>query len=109
MDIAPAPGSSPSSPCILLTQTGLTKQIVDALELCSSFLVPIGTPAESATLPKDSAGEPASGTFGYAAIMGVLLSLSSHSRPDITFTVHQCARCTFKPACCHELELGVIS
>ena len=35
----------------------------------------------------------------------MLLYLSGHSRPDIAFAVHQCARYTFCPTSKHELAL----
>ena len=60
------------APCLLLTQAGLTKHIIEALGLCSSFSAAIGTPAETLPLPKDSSGAPASGTFNYAAVVGML-------------------------------------
>ena len=83
---------TPSAPRPLLTQTGLTKRIVEALALCSSFSTAAATPAESYPLPKDSQGVPATGTFNYAAVVGMLLYLSGHTHPDIAFAVHQCAR-----------------
>jgi hypothetical protein len=76
---------------LLLTQTGLTKRIVEALGLCSSNFTAIGTPVETSPLPKDANGEPAVGSFNYAAVVGMLLYLSGHTRPDIAFAVHQCA------------------
>eukprot|EP00956_Cyclotella_meneghiniana_P018181 scaffold30080_cov40-Cyclotella_meneghiniana.AAC.1 len=63
------------------------------------------TPAEASPLPKDSDGEPADPTFPYASIIGMLLYLSGHSRPDIAFAVHQCARYTFKPTKRHVAAL----
>ena len=96
---------TPSAPCLLLTQTGLTKRIVEALGLCSSFSTAAATPAETSPLPKDSLGVPATGTFNYAAAVGMLLYLSGHTRPDITFAVHQSARYTFCPTRRHELAL----
>lgn len=90
---------------LVLTQTGLTERIVKALGLCSSHSTSIGTPAETAPLPKDAAGPAAIGNFNYAAIVGMLLYLSGHSRPDIAFAVHQCARYTFKPSRRHEQAL----
>ena len=90
---------------ITLTQAGLTKRIVEALGLCSSFSTSISTPAEKAPLPKDADGAPASESFNYVAVVGMLLYLSGHSRPDIAFAVHQCARYTFRPTRRHELAL----
>ncbi|KAL7474206.1 hypothetical protein ACHAW6_000192 [Cyclotella cf. meneghiniana] len=96
---------TPSAPCLLLTQTGLTKSVVEALGLCSSFSTVAATPAETSPLPKDSPGIPATGTFNYAAVVGMLLYLSGHTCPDIAFAVHQCARYTFCPTRHHELPL----
>eukprot|EP00804_Cyclotella_cryptica_P010321 CCRYP_012254-RA/>CCRYP_012254-RA protein AED:0.10 eAED:0.03 QI:0/0/0/1/1/1/3/0/1268 len=92
-------------PQITLLQTGLTKCIIDAVGLCSSLSTPINTPAETSPLPKDADGHPASGSFNYAAVVGMLLYFRGHSRPDIAFAVHQCARYTFKPSRRHELAL----
>jgi hypothetical protein len=90
---------------IKLTQAGLAKRIVEALGLCSKYSTSISTPAEAAPLPKDDQGDPPSGNFNYAAVVGMLLYLCGHSRPDIAFAVHQCARYTFKPTRRHELAL----
>ena len=90
---------------IKLTQHGLTKRIVKALGLCSNYSNSISTPAENAPLPKDTNGAPSAGNFNYAAVVGMMLYLSRHSRPDIAFAVHQCARYTFIPTCRHELAL----
>ena len=94
-----------SSYCITLTQTGLTQHVVEALGLCSRSSTALSTPAESAPLPKDSEGAPASGVFNYAAIVGMLLYLSRHSRPDNAFAIHQCACYMFQPTQKHELAL----
>jgi len=66
---------------------------------------PSASPTEASPLPKDDNGQPASGSFNYAAVVGILLYLSGHSRPDIAFAVHQCARYTFHPTRRHELSL----
>eukprot|EP00804_Cyclotella_cryptica_P021031 CCRYP_019782-RA/>CCRYP_019782-RA protein AED:0.38 eAED:0.38 QI:0/-1/0/1/-1/1/1/0/106 len=86
---------TPSAPRLLLTQTGLTKCVMEALGLCSSFSTVAATPAETSPLPKDSLGVPATGSFNYAAVVGMLLYLSGHTCPDIAFAVHQCTRYTF--------------
>jgi hypothetical protein len=92
-------------PTITLLQTGLTKRIVEALGLNSSLSTKISTPAETSPLPKDALGEPAAGNINYPAVIGMLLYLSGHSRPDIAFAVHQCARYTFKPTRRHKQAL----
>jgi hypothetical protein len=90
---------------IRMTQAGLAKRIVEALGLCSVNSTPIGTPAEASPLPKDLNGAPCSGNFNYAAVVGMMLYLFGHTRPDIAFAVHQCARYTFNPTRKHEVAL----
>ena len=87
---------------ITLKQEGLTKRIIEALGLSSSYTTACSAPAESAALPKDADGPPAVGHINYASVIGMLLYLCGHSRSDIAFTVHQCARYTFAPKRVHE-------
>ena len=94
---------------ITLCQPGLAKRVVEAVGLCSSNFTAISTPAETSPLLNDAEGAPVSGAFNYAVVVGMLLYLSGHSRPDIAFTVHQCARYTFCPTCRHEMVLICIS
>ena len=44
---------------------------------------------------------PMNETWNYASIIGMLMYLSSNSRPDIQFAVHQCARFTHNPKKSH--------
>lgn len=88
---------------IKMTQSGLAKRIVEALGLCSANSTAISTPAEASPLPKDANGAPCSGNFNYAAVVGMMLYLSGHTRPDIAFAVHQCARYIFNPTRWHEV------
>ena len=90
---------------ITLTQSGLSKRVIEALGLCASNSVKCSTPAETSALPKDADGEMASGAINYPSVVGMLLYLSGHSRPDIAFAVHQCARYTFQPRLKHEIAL----
>ena len=85
----------------ILTQTGLTKRIVEALGLSSKFTTPLATPAEQAPLPRNLDGEPATGSFNYPSVIGMLHYLN-HTRPDCAFAIHQCARYTFEPKRSHE-------
>ena len=43
--------------------------------------------------------------INYASVVGMMLYLCGHSRPDISFAVHQCARYTFAPKRSHEKAL----
>ena len=88
-----------------LTQSGLTDRILTALGLDSKYSTARTTPAECAPLPRDCDGAPAVGSFNYASIVGMLLYLTGHSRPDCAFAVHQCARYTFEPKQSHEAAL----
>jgi 5'-3' exoribonuclease 2 len=72
-----------SGPQIILTQSGLTKRIIEALGLCSTMSTKIDIPAEAGALPKDAEGPAAEGQFNYSAVIGMLLYICGHSRPDI--------------------------
>ena len=85
--VAPVPSPLSLSPKLLFTQDGLTKQIMEALMLYSSFSTVIGTPAKSAPLPKDLEEEPTLGTLNYYAVVGMLLYLAGHTHPHIFFAV----------------------
>jgi hypothetical protein len=82
---------------LTLTQAGLTKRIITALGLDTSYTTKKDTPAEVSPLPKDANGEPADPAINYPSVVGMLLYLCGHTRPDIAFAVHQCSRYTFKP------------
>ena len=51
-----------------------------------------GTPAEAKSLVKDTDGEVAHGDFSYSIVVGMLLYLSKHSRPEFACAVN-CAAC----------------
>ena len=93
---------------ITLTQSGLTQHVITALGLCSSNSAKYDTPTETAALHRDAEGAAASGTISYPSVLGMLLNLSDHTRPDISFAVHQCARYTFRPKLKHEIALKQI-
>ncbi|KAL7484213.1 hypothetical protein ACHAW6_009856 [Cyclotella cf. meneghiniana] len=85
------------APHVLLTQLGLTKQILEALGLCSSFSTVSSPPAEQSPLPKDSSGSPPAGTVNYSAVFGLLMYLCGHLCCIIVLVVHQCTQYTFCP------------
>jgi hypothetical protein len=87
-----------------MKQTGLIKRIIEALGLDDGAKGKF-TPSESKPLVKDVTGELASGAFSYSSVVGMLLYLSGHTRPDITFAVNCCACYMFCPKHSHELAL----
>jgi hypothetical protein len=59
------------------------------------------TPANQTPLGSDAQGPAFDRSFDYASIVGMMMYLSSNSRPDIQFAVHQCARFTHCPKRSH--------
>ena len=88
---------------VKLTQKGLIKRIIEALNI--EQLPRKDTPALRAPLTKDLDGDPADGSHNYASAMGMLQCLQNHSRPDITCAVSLCARFTHNPKRSHEMAL----
>ena len=90
-----------------LTQTGLIDRIITNLGLDGT---PGGkaVPAQSKPLHRDEDGPECEGDFNYAAVVGQLLYLSGHTRPDIAYAVNCCARYMFSPKQSHELALKQI-
>jgi len=90
-----------------LLQTGLIDRILRVMGLEDSGTRP--TPADIKPLGKDENGEPCSETWSYASVVGMMMYLSSNSRPEIAFAVHQCARFTHCPKQSHEKALKRIA
>ena len=90
---------------INMTQTGLTDRIIETLGLDTKMSKNKYTPAEAKPLPRDDNGEPPSNDFSYASVVGMLLYLSGHTRPDIAYAVNCCARYMFCPRKSHEIAL----
>ena len=90
---------------ITMTQTGLIDRIITALGLDDGKAHAKATPAEHKPLVRDTEGLPAEGAFSYSSVVGMLLYLSGHSRPDIAYAVNCCARYMFAPRKSHEEAL----
>jgi hypothetical protein len=86
-----------------LTQVGLIDRIIVAMGLEAATTKK--TPAGAGSLPKNEDGPPCNENFNYASVVGMLMYLAGHSRPDIAFAVHQCARYTHCPKLIHEQAL----
>jgi hypothetical protein len=74
---------------IHLTQTGLIDCLIKALNI--GDLPEKRTPAEIGCLGKDEFGDPPQGTYNYPSCIGMVQYVQGHTRPDITFSVSQCA------------------
>lgn len=79
---------------IELTQTGLIQRILDALGLDDETVTIRTEPAATKCLGKEENSAPRKEHWSYPSVIGMLLYLSSNSRPDITFAVNQAARFT---------------
>ena len=89
-----------------MTQTGLVGRIVDALELIDYNAK--DTPAANNTSPKDEDVEDYNDNFNYISVLGMMLYLQGHSRPDIPFAINQCAIYAFRPKRSHRRAMKLI-
>jgi len=87
---------------ITLTQTGLTNRVIKALG-CDD-LPSVSTPADT-ILHKDEDGDPTTGDFNYASVIGMIWYLYGHSRSELGFALSQASCFTHSPCCSHELAL----
>jgi len=90
---------------IEMKQTGLIDRVIEALGLESKMVTPKWMPAEATPLTRDEDGETPQGAFSYASVVGMLLYLSGHTRPDRAYAVNCCARYMFSPRLSHEKAL----
>ena len=67
------------------------------MESCNSCV----TPCSLTALGKDENGDPIDELWDYAAVVGMRMYLATNSRPDIAYTVNQCARFTHSPKASH--------
>ncbi len=88
-----------------MTQEGLINQIIEALGLDIDQTNEKGTPAKPKPFVKDEHGDPPLETFNYASIVGMLLYLSEHTRPDLADSVRQVAQFMFNPKHLHEIAI----
>ena len=91
---------------ITLTQKGLIEKIIKAtgMEDCN----PNWTPASTQALGIDPDGPPMDEDWNYRSIIGMLLYLSTNTRPDITFAVSQVARFSHSPKQSHAQAVKMI-
>eukprot|EP00804_Cyclotella_cryptica_P020131 CCRYP_014912-RA/>CCRYP_014912-RA protein AED:0.34 eAED:-0.30 QI:0/-1/0/1/-1/0/1/0/430 len=88
-----------------MKQTSLIDRVIKTLGLDLGTTSGKFNPAEAKPLVKDADGEPVLGEFSYSSVVGMLLYLAGHTRPDIAYAVNCCARYMFCPKRSHELAL----
>jgi len=88
-----------------LSQPELTRKIMTATGLTDAK--PNERPA-SVTLGSHTDCDKHNETWEYALVIGMLMYLSTNSRPDIAFAVHQCARFTHDPRAPHSVAVKQI-
>ena len=88
-----------------LTQQGLIKKVIAAtgLEECKPNRIPA-----TEQLSKDEDGEDMKESWSYPSVIGMLLYLSTNTRPDIIFAVSQAARFTHNPKQSHATAVKTI-
>jgi len=95
---------------IEMKQTGLIDRVIIATGLDTKMATPKWTPCENKNpLVRDEDGDLATGEFSYASVVGMLLYLAGHTRPDIAYAVNCCARYMFNPRKSHETAVKRIA
>jgi hypothetical protein len=96
----------PVTKSISLTQQGLIKKIIEATGMTNCH--PNWVPASPKCLGSDPEGAPMVEAWSYPSIVGMLLYLSSNTRPDIAFAVSQVARFNHSPKQSHATAIKMI-
>lgn len=91
---------------ITMTQSGLIDQIAAATGLTDAN--PNHTPTSHEAIGKDATGTPMKEQWNYRSIIGMLLYLSTNTRPDIAFAVSQAARFSNQPMQSHATAVKTI-
>ena len=91
---------------IVLTQKGLIKKLLEAsgMEACKGN----STPASTNTLGSNPDSDPMDESWSYPSIVGMLIYLATHTRPDISFAVSQVARFSANPKQVHASAVKTI-
>jgi hypothetical protein len=91
---------------IEMTQEGLINKVIEATEMqdCN----PNRTPSTKEALGMDADGEDMTEAWNYRSVVGMLLYLSTNTRPDIAFAVSQVARFSHHPKKSHASAVKTI-
>ena len=88
-----------------MKQVSLINRVLDTIGLDDGTTKNKFTPSESSPLVKDAYGPEYCSSFSYSSLVGMLLYLSGHTRPEISYAVNCCARYIFFPKHSHETAL----
>jgi hypothetical protein len=88
---------------VKMTQPGLIESIIADVNLDSNSKT-ANTPSDSILHP-DPNRSPRQDSWNYRSVIGKLNFLAQNTRPDISFSVHQCARFCTRPTALHELAV----
>ena len=91
---------------ITMTQPGLIQKVIEAT--CMSDCNPNCTPAAQVCLGSDVDGPPMKEKWSYPSLVGMLLYLSTNTRPDITYAVSQVAHFGSNPKQSHASTIKMI-
>ena len=91
---------------IKMTQERLIQKIIDTtgMKECS----PNKTPSTREALGSDETGAPMEDSWNYRSVIGMLLYLSTNTRPDIAYAVSQAARFSHNPKKSHASAVKTI-
>jgi hypothetical protein len=87
---------------LLLTQSGLVERVLEAMDLEDAN--PKDTPASEA-LGSNKDSPTFDGKYNYRSVIGMIMYLTSSTRPDCAFAIHQCARFSHDPRQAHASAL----
>ena len=91
---------------ITMTQPGLIQKVIEATGM--SDCNPNHTPAAQVFLGSDVDGPPMKEKWSYPSLVGMLLYLSTNTRPDITYAVSQVVRFGSNPKQSHAYAIKMI-
>ena len=91
---------------IKCTQKGLIQKTLEAANM--THCNPNSVPATQVALGSDNDGEPMKEEWNYRGICGMLLYLSTNTRPDISYAVSQVCRFSSNPKQSHATAIKVI-
>jgi hypothetical protein len=97
---------NPDDGSINMTQKGLISKIIQAAGMTDCN--PNWTPASTTPIGSDPDGEPMDETWNYRSIIGMLLYLTTNTRPDCALAVSQAARFSHNPKVSHATAVKTI-